>query len=334
MKSLPSAVPALLQHLPPSSSQSFHISPFLIPQVTETLQSHGLELRDQIGSGGFGTVYTVWHAGYQQMLVVKISAVSDAAWFSEMESLKSVYHPNIVKLYDTFQDDSFGYMVLEYCTGGNLANKIKATGPLPFREFRDVAYQLLDALSCCHAARIAHMDIKPANVFYSDDGQVRLGDFGCSGHKTGHFFGGSRPFMSPEIVCQMGSFNQFLSDIWSLGVTFYYMAAGRLPWRNTSSDAVKTEIRIGAYVPLTSVDPRIPPLIKGMLRLEAPQRASLASLIETVAEWRNQAMLARKRARAVTDASSGPGWRLSRRTVTKSFPDHCLLEDESTDQEI
>jgi serine/threonine protein kinase len=293
-----------------------------MPQVIETLESHGLELRDQIGSGGFGIVYTVWHTGYQQMLVVKISAVNDVTWLSEMKSLRSVYHPNIVKLYDTFQDANFGYLVLEYCTGGNLADKIKASGPLSFREFRDVAYQLLDGLSCCHAAGIAHMDIKPANVFYSDDGQVRLGDFGCSGHTTCDFFGGSRPFMSPEIVCQVGSFNQFLSDIWSLGVTFYYMAAGKLPWRNTSSDAIQAEIRIGGYVPLTDVDPRIPPLIKSMLKLEADQRASLPSLMEMVASWPTQSGIARRLSMVVPHASSGVGWRMrSRRTASKSFSD-------------
>jgi serine/threonine protein kinase len=221
-------------------------------------------------------------------------------------------------------------MVLEYCPGGNLADKVKASGPLPFREFRDVAFQLLDALACCHAAGIAHLDIKPANVFFCEDGKVRLADFGCSRHNhEDNFFGGSRPFMSPEIVCQMGAFNKFKSDIWSLGVTFYYMAAGKLPWRNASSEAIKAEIRIGAYVPLTDVDARIPPLVKSMLRLEPDQRVSLSSLMEMVGSWPGSQAPSRRVLPILAGDASGNGWRVrSRRPLSRSFAEFQIHDEQ------
>jgi serine/threonine protein kinase len=267
---------------------------------------HGLELREQIGFGGFGVVYTVWHMGYQQTLVVKIADVKASSWMSELESLKAVYHPNVVKVYDTFQDDHFGYMLLEYCQGGNMEDRIKEFGPLSFREFKEVAYQLCDALECCHAVGISHLDIKPANVFYCGGGKVRLGDFGCSGRKSDCFFGGSAPYMSPEIVCQVMGFDKYLSDIWSLGVTFYFLASGKLPWKNKTASAIQAEIRMGAYVPITDVDSRIPPLIKSMLKIVANERASLQSLMEMISSWGTNCPASRK--------SSGlfaPGWRLS-----------------------
>jgi serine/threonine protein kinase len=253
--------------------------------MTETLLAHDLQLRDRIGSGGFGSVYTAWHAGYQQILAVKISDLRDVNWSCELESLKTLYHVNIVKLYDTFADDSFQYLVLEYCAGGTLAERIAQQGPLSFREFREIAKQLLDALACCHGAGIAHLDIKPANIFFHSDGRVRLGDFGCSRTAGGNFLGGSMPFMSPEMICAVEHLNKFRSDIWSLGITFYMMATGRLPWRGADTEAIKAEIRLGVGPHLSGIDTRIAPLIKSAMQFEPSRRASLESLIETVAGW-------------------------------------------------
>jgi serine/threonine protein kinase len=192
---------------------------------------------------------------------------------------------NIVKLYDTFEDATFNYLVLEYCSEGTLAKRIQTSGPLSFPEFRDIALQLLGALACCHEAGIAHLDIKPSNVFFHADGRVRLGDFGSSRNSSGTFMGGSRPFMSPEICLKVEGFNKFQSDIWSLGVTFYVMACGLLPWIGQTPEAMKAEIRLGVVAPLTDVDSRIQPLLARMLRFTPAKRASLQSLIDTVSSW-------------------------------------------------
>jgi serine/threonine protein kinase len=114
---------------------------------------------------------------------------------------------------------------------------------------------------------------------------VRLGDFGCSQPVSGNFLGGSVPFMSPEVVCGVENFSKFRSDIWSLGVTFYVMAVGRLPWRGIGSDNIKAEIRLGVCPNMNGIDPRITSLVRSAMIYEPSRRASLESLIEMVAGW-------------------------------------------------
>jgi serine/threonine-protein kinase SIK3 len=297
-----------------------------VSQISLTLQRHGFELREQIGAGGFGCVYAVWHSGYQRTLAIKISRGHDASWSSELENLKAIYHPNIVKLYDNFDDGAFSYLVLEYCSEGTLATRIEASGALSFREFRDIALQLLEALDCCHKAGIAHLDIKPANIFFHEDGRVRLGDFGCSRRRGANFMGGSGPFMSPEIVCQCVGFDKFQSDVWSLGVTFYFMACGALPWKGTTTEEIRAEIRLGAVPQPSKVDHRVARLISSMLVVEPLRRAALQSLIETVSSWEGPVPVIRGMGCA-TPGLRAPGKATGMRIVSmgRSFSDARIL---------
>jgi serine/threonine protein kinase len=251
------------------------------------LEQNGLELRGYIASGGFSSVYTAHRTGTQQLFAVKISDVEHASgWEGEVQSLIKLYHSNIIQLYQIIRDDKFSYLVLENCPGGSLADRLHRTGPLGTREFRDIARQLLDALGKCHAEGIAHLDIKPSNILFAADGRIRLGDFGCSqGINQEELFSGSKPYMAPEVVCRMQGYDIFMADIWSLGVTFYFMAAGKLPWKNSSSDGIVGEIRLGSVTPLTGVDPMIVGLIEKMLRLEPSQRAPCSQLLAHIDAW-------------------------------------------------
>jgi serine/threonine protein kinase len=257
-----------------------------LPTVTATLASRALELRDEIGHGGFATVYTAFHQRYQQLLAVKIATITQASWLGELDSLRDLCHPSIVNLYDVFQDEYYSYFVLEYCPGGTLRERIKNGQPCGVKEFRDIASRLLEALVHCHSRGIAHLDIKPENVLFGADGKVRLADFGCSQRGIQNFFGGSLPYMAPEILCKVDACDPFSADIWSLGITFYFIASGKLPWHATDSKGVSAEIRLGSYQPLSGVDQRILSLIMRMLKLEPSQRAAPEDLLETIASWR------------------------------------------------
>jgi serine/threonine protein kinase len=257
--------------------------------VRLTLQEKGLELQDFVASGGFSSVYIVRRIGTQQIFALKISDVEHTGgWQGEVASLMKLYHSNIIQLYQIFHDAKFTYLVLEYCTGGTLADRVARSGPLGTREFRDIAKQLLDALGKCHEEGIAHLDIKPTNILFTSDGRVRLSDFGCSqGIALDDLFSGSKPYMAPEIICKMQGYDIFMADIWSLGVTFYFMATARLPWKSSSSEGIAGEIRLGSIIPISGVDPAVAALIDKMLILEPSLRAPCPRLLAHMDTWIN-----------------------------------------------
>jgi serine/threonine protein kinase len=261
------------------------LPPQKIPGIIETLAAHDLVFREQIGSGGFSYVVTAYHTRYQQLLAVKIADVGQESWPAELATLSTLSHTHIIQLYSVFQDNSYSYFVLEYCPGGSLADRLASGQPLGFRDFREYAVQLVTALAHCHEKGIAHLDVKPANVLFGADGRVRLADFGCSCRRRETFLGGSMPFMPPEILCEIENVDNFMADIWSLGVTLYCMATGRLPWRGSGSKGIGVEIKLGTYEPLKDVDPRIAALIEGLLRLEPRQRRPLAEVLRTLEGW-------------------------------------------------
>jgi serine/threonine protein kinase len=168
--------------------------------------------------------------------------------------------------------------VLEYCAGGDLHERLKTRGRLTPSEFVDVGTQLLDALEYIHSYRVAHLDLKPGNILFTAEGHVRIADFGCCRFiEDPPFYGGTEPYMSPEIIELVPDFDKCRSDIWSLGVVFYVMSAGMLPWRNLRDEDLRLAIRVASYDsgPLDRHPARI---IAKMLRPDPDARLSIDEL--------------------------------------------------------
>jgi len=101
----------------------------------------------------------------------------------EIEIIKTLNHPNIVKYYETYQNEEFLYIVMEYCPGGDLFDLItkKSKGQaLKESIVADIMYDLLKAINHCHESHIVHRDIKAENVMVGEDGRIKLIDFGLS----------------------------------------------------------------------------------------------------------------------------------------------------------
>jgi serine/threonine protein kinase len=283
-------------HSEPNATRSrHHMADGDIDIARATLLAHHYQLGEEIGSGGFATIFTALHLGYQEVFAVKIMDLQDGLDSStEITNLVRLLHPHIIKLYDTFQDDRLFYIVMEYCSGGNLKAKVMAEGPLSFSDFQPIAEQLLNAVSHCHSMGIAHLDIKPVNVFFDSYGRVRLADFGLSRAVNAESsFGGSIPYMAPEIVMKQRGFDPTKSDIWSLGVTFFFCSAGALPWQNTDPEKLCDEIKLGCVIVPPHVDPRIGTMITQMVRVDPDRRASLSSLRQTVSQPSGQGQIAK-----------------------------------------
>jgi serine/threonine protein kinase len=256
-----------------------------LADVQRTLAEHNYEVRRTIAAGATATILKVWSTMNNHEFAVKVAHIeSNHAWAVESQLLKTLSHPNVVRIYATFDDSVFGYLVLEHCPGGDLNQRLKTTGHLQVPEFVDIALQLCNAVEYCHSCRIAHLDLKPANVLFAASGRIRLADFGCCRFADDpSFFGGSEPFMSPEIIAGIPNFDKFQSDIWSLGVVFYVMAAGTLPWGRRKGDELRAAIRVAVYDNQIR-EQRIASIVATMLRLEPERRAALKDIQKLLSE--------------------------------------------------
>mmetsp|Transcript_51227 Transcript_51227/g.166024 ORF Transcript_51227/g.166024 Transcript_51227/m.166024 type:complete len:824 (+) Transcript_51227:178-2649(+) len=217
---------------------------------------------DVLGEGAFGTAYLVAPKGSrnsrQVAKEVRISHLSEEqrkSALAESEVLKMMKHFNIVAHIDTFMDGARLYIVMEYADGGDLAAKIKErkgdstkeAQPFEERQIMFFFVQICLALQHIHAQHVLHRDLKPLNIFLTRQGIVKLGDFGIArviessmGAQT---MIGTPHYLSPE-MCNSEAYGS-KSDLWSLGVVTYELAALRVPFPGTCLPAVAMQI-IGA----------------------------------------------------------------------------------------
>lgn len=194
-----------------------------------------------LGSGTYSQVYLVHSTRYKQDFAAKLTVIDQSLVQrdgtiadSELFNLMHLNHPNIIRLYDYFVYDKFLVLVLDICTGGTLADNI-STGTLTYQKQPCVKlmYDMLKGLEYCHEKKVAHRDIKPQNVFLDAYDRAILADFGLSKYisrlSQENIKCGSMNYVAPE-VCLCAKYDLLKTDIWSLGVTFYEMMTGELPW--------------------------------------------------------------------------------------------------------
>jgi serine/threonine protein kinase len=236
----------------------------LLPEVESSLQEHNCELIGQVGVGASAVVYKVrdvrYPTSYFVAKVLRRANESDSIIDNtEFATLISLSHPNILPLYAMWASDHFHFIVLEYAPGGSLSDFLENSGALPLPAFRAAARQLLEALAYCHSLSVFHGDIKPANILLDAYGRVRLADFGFGGRaERGEplQIRGSLPYMSPELVRGRAT-NAFANDIWALGVTFFELVTGRLPWSTQNKGEAIREIASGRVVFPPDMDPKL-----------------------------------------------------------------------------
>jgi serine/threonine protein kinase/formylglycine-generating enzyme required for sulfatase activity len=198
------------------------------------------QIVSQLGQGGMAEVYKAYHPDLERYVAIKllhahVNAPEFAARFKrEAAAIAKLRHPNIVQVYDFDTDDERAYMVMELIEGATFQDRLRGT-PLPLAEIRSVFSQLLNAVAFAHANNIVHRDLKPANILLEQQDQktrVILTDFGIArtvgmNTETGAIMG-TPAYMSPEQA--QGERGDVRSDIYSLGIILYEMAAGRVPF--------------------------------------------------------------------------------------------------------
>lgn len=247
--------------------------------LTQILSQKGYQLIRFLGHGGFSQVYLCYSIKYQREFAIK-RTLKERVTDYEYKNLSFLNHTNIIRLYEAFEDETYHYLVIDYCSNGSLRDKPKLTS----EKFVYYARQILEAVYYCHSNQIAHRDIKPENIFLDEYDHVKLADFGMA--KT---FGkdalssekcGTYKYSSPEMfTCH--EIDPFKSDIWSLGVTFFFMATGSFPFESSTREKLELMITKGEinFAKFT-INHKIAFLLKKMLQKSAENRPSAKELLD------------------------------------------------------
>ena len=199
-------------------------------KVQQFLSSHGYQMIEAIGKGGYATCFRVINKTYNQTFVVKITR-NDQSIFEELRILSDLHHPHIVDCFGLFTEGDYNFLILEDCPCSNLYDEVQKNGPLDEYKLFSYLHQLLEALNFLHCRGIAHLDIKPSNILVDKHGRVKLIDFGLSRRftkdETCFCFKGTQLFKAPEYFTRK-PFDPFKADVWALGLTIYYLATGTL----------------------------------------------------------------------------------------------------------
>jgi serine/threonine protein kinase len=253
--------------------------------LIQSLKKRGYTYDKLIGKGGFARVYLIHSQQCDEDFVLKENIGGDnhsQYKNTELQTLQKLIHPNVIKIYESFCSNSNQCLILEYCPSGSLDTILKEKGPLKPPLLFDWAKEILQAIQYIHQQGFAHRDIKPANILIDKHGHPKVADFGISEeaalNKLEQNYSGSFAFMAPELL-NHAPFDPKLTDIWALGVTFYYMATGHCPWTMDNKLKIQLQINCGAYQTMDDVDHLFCRVIASMIAVESKSRIKILDLL-------------------------------------------------------
>src|SRR5258705_3236744 len=240
----------------------------------------------KLGSGGMGEVYLALDTKLDRKVAIKVLRADSLAeeklkkrLLRDAQAAAKLDHPNICAIYDVNEVDSVTFIVMQYLEGESLAEKM-VRRPLELSVALDIAEQAAEGLAEAHAHGIVHRDIKPQNLMITPRGQLKILDFGLAKQTRssdsvdfeaptatllsapGHVIG-TMPYMSPEQL--QGEPLDARSDIFSLGVTFYEMLAGKHPFQDKSAAVTLSRIMLSDPIPTEQFQAQVSPQLQALL---------------------------------------------------------------------
>ena len=234
------------------------------------------EIIKSIGEGGMANVYVGFDTILNRKVAIKVlrgDLATDEKFVRRFQrealSASSLSHPNIVEMYDVGEDEGTYYIIMEYIEGKTLKQLIKKRGSITLSEAIDIMLQLTDGIAQAHDSYIIHRDLKPQNVMIKDDGTVKITDFGIAVALNStqltqtNSVMGSVHYIPPEQASGKGS--TIRSDIYAMGILFYELLTGSLPFRG--DNAVEIALK-QMHDPIPSVrkkNPSIPQSVENII---------------------------------------------------------------------
>ncbi|XP_030956875.1 serine/threonine-protein kinase dst1-like [Quercus lobata] len=196
------------------------------------------ELLNELGKGSYGVVYKARDIRTLELVAVKVISLSEGdegydEICGEIETLQRCSHPNVVRYLGSYQGEEYLWIVMEYCGGGSVVDLMNVTEePLEENQIAYICREALKGLAYLHSISKVHRDIKGGNILLTEQGDVKLGDFGVAAQLTRtmskrNTFIGTPHWMAPEVI-QESRYNEKV-DVWALGVTAIEMAEGLPP---------------------------------------------------------------------------------------------------------
>ncbi len=250
---------------------------------TGSILSNRYLILRELGSGGMGSVYEATDLRTGGTVAVKTlhpHLARDAQFISrlrrEAQIAAAIRTRRAVKVIDLDEHEGIHYLVMEYVTGENLSDRLERVGRLPLDEALTIALDVARALEGAHAVGVVHRDLKPQNVRLTEEGEVKVLDFGIAriadqpGITTTNVFTGTPEYCAPE---RMESQGDVRSDIYSIGVMLYEMVAGRRPFTGPTAFSVLRQHEIAPVPPLPfPVPPEVQAVIDRCLAKKPEER--------------------------------------------------------------
>ena len=205
----------------------------------------------------------------------------------EIEIMMFADHPNIIRLFETFEDSRYLHLVMELCTGGDICERLLSKGTYSESEASKIMNQLLSAVNYLHSNKVVHRDLKADNFLYetSDSSVIKICDFGMSIQTDSlsklKSLAGTPYYLAPEVL--KGNYTK-ACDVWSLGVFLFFLLTGQHPFKGDSLNSVYEKAAEGFYSvknkDLQGISDNAQDLIKKMLTVQERKRITIKNALE------------------------------------------------------
>lgn len=246
-------------------------------KLMNTLFAKRYQVKDNLGEGGMADVYLAYDNILKREVAIKIlrgslskDPITLMRFQREASAISKLSHPNVVDVYDVGEYEGHHYIVMEYVRGRTLKQLLSQRGALHKEEALDIMKQLTMAIQHAHEHDIIHRDVKPQNVLIKDDGTVKITDFGIAlVHDTlsltqDESILGSAHYLAPETTKGEPPTKQV--DIYALGIVFYELLSGKVPFSGDNAYAIATKHLHDPMPHIRNFNPTLPQTIENVIQ--------------------------------------------------------------------